>query len=507
MLLRYGEGWVAGGDTAFHTRATQSIMAAGTLVPDTDVYGNGYGYQAIHVAIMHLSGASLVDLQTFGASLLIVWIVFPAWLLYRELTQTTYAATFATVLLLIQPEFLFGIMRGTHEKFTRGLILLCLYLLIRSLRSKDRSEQFAGFVVAFYICAYAMIACNNLQATSFIFASGLSLILTLGIMRSGLFQMRLLSIAGPTMRRLAFATTICLVLAFTFMFYIYPPARSNLQTIGSMGDQTASLVLDVETTEVNNPYATINSGWADPRLYPLLSLANWLLLGGSALIWSWQTLKWFVTGKRPHDFSELLLWTFYAAFTFQGALSVVMDFSGVMASNLQHRVFPNFALVATAVIARWVFQVHDSSTSLFFNRLIRVGVTFGIGMLAVLSLWKTTSEPVLSNKWRFFQPGEFYAVEWADQHLPERNVWLGFDDRLRVSHTTSIGAERSRNFIDVIGQDGFDGSVRNVVISDVLRSQSVRFRRPLPIEMDDFITYDNGQAQLYHRYPDTPYQR
>jgi hypothetical protein len=45
------------------------------------------------------------------------------------------------------------------------------------------------------------------------------------------------------------------------------------------------------------------------------------------------------------------------------------------------------------------------------------------------------------------------------------------------------------------------------MISDVTRARSVRLGVPLPIESDSLLTYDNGQAQIYHLRPRTPYQR
>ena len=112
-----------------------------------------------------------------GGGLLLCWVVLPAWLAYREFTRSEAAATLATLILLAQPEFLFPLLRGTHEKFTRGFMFLLLFLLLRSLRA--RSERLVvGLVAAFYLCAYAMIAFNSLMASSFLVAVGLSLLLS-----------------------------------------------------------------------------------------------------------------------------------------------------------------------------------------------------------------------------------------------------------------------------------------------------------------------------------------
>jgi hypothetical protein len=51
-----------------------------------------------------------------------------------------------------------------------------------------------------------------------------------------------------------------------------------------------------------------------------------------------------------------------------------------------------------------------------------------------------------------------------------------------------------------------DPGTQDFLISGVTHSRSVRLAQPLPIEADSFLTYDNGQAQIYHRRPRTPYQ-
>ncbi len=123
FLVRRGGLW-GEGDTYAFTELAASLMRAEALTPPGGAYPHGYGYQFLLVALSAATGLNLASLQLYVSGFLTMWLVLPAWLLYRELTGTGRGATLATAILLIQPEFLFPVMRGSHEKITRGLMLL-----------------------------------------------------------------------------------------------------------------------------------------------------------------------------------------------------------------------------------------------------------------------------------------------------------------------------------------------------------------------------------------------
>src|SRR5215470_3519017 len=167
---RYGRQWAEADSTTF-INVIRPIIQEGRLVPvQGALYPNGYAYQAISAFIVGLSGIDLVTLQQIGYPLIAPLVVLPAWMLYRELTGSARGATITTILLFTQPEFLFVILRSSHEKFTRTLMLLCLYLLVRSFKLREQPWLLTKHVALFYIVTFAFIASNNLLAHSFIFA-------------------------------------------------------------------------------------------------------------------------------------------------------------------------------------------------------------------------------------------------------------------------------------------------------------------------------------------------
>lgn len=498
-LLRYGGLW-GETDTRDFTASIRAILDTGQLVPGSQypVYPNGFGYQALAMMLIVLGGIDLSTLQIYGAALLMPWMVIPAWLLYREWVGSGHGATLATAILFVQPEFLFPILRGTHEKFTRGLMLCCVYLLVRSLRSQARPARFAGLVLAFDISAFTLNTFNNLFGSSFIAAIGLALALTWLAFRITRNPIRP---PGVVFRRLLYATGTSMILAILFTTYMYPPAHHDLLVVKDIWGRLAALFLNSQTT-ASNPYAVVRISWISLPVYFAVSIADWILLFGSASIWLGQSVRWLRQGWQHLESDALLLWAFYGAFAFMCALSIVVDVSGALAGNLQQRIYPSFAMVAAPVIARWLVEWRPASQVV--RRIAYRGIWAGLGILAILSTLKATNEPLLSNKWLFYEPSEMYALNWADTNLRGDWLWVGYDERLQTAYDIRTGLKPSSVGLVL---DLSRGDVRDFLVSDVTRVRAVRLSQPLPLEADDFITFDDGQTQIYHRRPQTPFQK
>ena len=497
MVMRYGGLW-GETDTNVFATAIRVMLAEARLVPEQYVYGNGYGFPALATLLVSLTGLSVAQLQIFGGALLAIWVVIPAWLAYRELTGSIRGATLATVLILTQPEFLFPILRGSHEKFTRGLMFLAIYLLVRSILARQHTRRFASFLIAFYLTIYALITLNNLMAISFVVALGLALLLNFGVSQVIGLQNEA---STATRRRLLYAVGISLLLAFVFTFYAYPPARLSLRIVESIWDRLALLLLDVEET-ATSPYGTVATAWTTLPIYLLVSIANWLLLVLSFVLWSVQTLFWWRRRAWPEEPRALLLWSLYGAFGFLGAVSIAVDFSGALASNLQHRIFPSFGMIAAAVVADWF--VRQPALRPQAHRLAYAALAVGIAVLGVLAVAKATNEPSLSNKWMYYAPAEFVALDWSRHKYPDAPTWVEFDERLiaAIGICCNWEAEGAR-FDSFQPKPG----TRNFLISDVIRARGERLGRPLPIAGDSLRVYDNGEAGIYRLRPVTPFQR
>jgi hypothetical protein len=152
--------------------------------------------------------------------------------------------------------------------------------------------------------------------------------------------------------------------------------------------------------------------------------------------------------------------------------------------------------------AKWLVTRHPKSISL--RKWLRIGFALGIALLMVLATLKATSEPLLSNKWLFHLPGERQAILWAEQTLADRWIWTGFDERINTALLIRNVPENHKVHLD---QYDLEPGTRNLLISTVTRLRGLRLGEPMPFSADDLITYDNGQAQIYHLRPRTQFQR
>lgn len=501
FVLRYGGLW-GETDTSVLTSLIHYMVTEGTLLPEAGSYAQGYGYPVLSTFLVNVIGMDVAFFQLIFVPFLAVWLVLPAWLLYREFIGSARGATLATLLLFVQPEFLFVVLRSSHEKFTRGLMLLCFYLLVRNLHTKQRTKEFLASILAFYLSVYALITMNNLLATSFIAAVGLALLALWSLAKLKRIEIETKSILYLA-TRLQYAVGISLILALIFTFYAYEPAQSNISLLKSIGDKLVALLLDFQTHhDTGTAYGVVNVGWINLQVYLIASMADWLLLTCSLLIWLNQTIQIFRQDFIIKSNSALLLWAFYGAFALIGAISIVVDVSGALASNLQHRIFPSFGMLAAPVVAGKFISWRSKNRTR--SLLINNGIRISIAILAVLSILKATNEPLLSNYWIFTQPSELQALVWSDEYNQFVSTWTDFNERLttiyRILHDESINGNKLDAFVP-------KSDTVNFLVSNIVRFRSERWGLPLPIQSDSLRIYDNGDAQIYHRRAITPYQK
>lgn len=376
-------------------------------------------------------------------------------------------------------------------------MFLCLFMLLRSIRCHKRPRRRAGFVVSFYLLSYALISFNNLIFTSFVASLILGLLLGWLIAWIKKDQAQKLHYLQSD---LVFTTLLLSLLAFIFTFYVYSPAQTQLRVLENIWDRLALLLLQLGESS-SNPYTVVQTGWVSLPVYLLVSLANWLLLSFSMGIWLRQVYRWLRNQYSPES-NELLLWIFYCSFTILGVASIAIDISGAIAENLQHRIFPSFAMLAAPMVGKWLADGFFRNKQLV--SLTNFAVLIVIAALALLSPLKAINDPIVSNQWIFYLPSEMEAIYWSESALEGSTLWVGFDHRLSSAVVMKTGADPSG-----LGLDDFsvDMDVRNLLISDVISARSERLSQPLPFEVDSVTVYDNGQTQIHHLRPHTPFQR
>jgi hypothetical protein len=245
-----------------------------------------------------------------------------------------------------------------------------------------------------------------------------------------------------------------------------------------------------------SPYAGVLASWVSPEVYVLLSLGEYLLIGGSGLVWLWQGWKW-LRGTGPQSPGSWLLWLLYAAFAAQLAVTVLSDRSGAVASNLQYRTFTVFAAIAAAVLAQGLAQLGAFQWP-------KAAVRLAITLFAVAALLKASNEPILSNEWTFYTPAEMAGMEWTDRWQRSSVTWVGPRTRLANAYALEVGRPQQFNRW-AFAEPGPD--VRSYLVSDAIRLHSARLGVPVPTLGPHNLVYDSGNVQLYRTRAQAAFER
>lgn len=511
-IARFG-GYVMEGDATRLTLAADGIAREGAIV-NSQSYSNGYGYSALLAFLVEMTGASVQELQ-LGGSLWLSVLSLTAYLTYRELTGDVRMAALALFLLLCQCDFLFYILRSSHERTTWTFGLLVLWLWARSRRPGDAGTR-ATLIPLFYLLLWAIIANNAFFGSTLIVTFLITLLCGAGL---SLILPRLPHLrrrpAAPFERRLLYVLLSGAALLFIFTNYVYPPAISYYYTLGTIGEKVGVLLFGSEPMSeriaVSESYSFVQSAWVSRAVYLALTGFQWATVLAAAAAWLRDAIALLRHGAEALSPPRLLLWLFFLGYAAQVAMGVVSDLSGAMGSNLQVRLFTPFALVICPMAATWLAGAER--LRLLRRPIVRRALVAGgalLGAAAVsLGLLKLTNDPLVGNFWLFYTPAEQAAVDWAEDHLVDRKIWIDTwphqHDILqyRRGYSWQPANDYASGYVDLLTNDTYS----HILLSEPTIYQASRSRLPLPATADRNSVYDNGDAVLYHRRQRSPFQR
>ena len=488
FVMRYDARWIET-DTASLTRAIEVMAQEGELVTEEYRYLHGYNYQALSTAVLALTGLTTQFLQSsvypYIAGLI---VVITALAFYRLVSGDRLTAILATLFLFFQPDMLFVTMRGSHEKLDWPLMMVGGLLLYRSLRQP--LKKVIIYVLLFYVVIFAMITTNTFFASSLVVAFLISLIL--GMIVSRIIQ-KDKSLASEHLR-LVYICLSSAVLVYVFIVYLYPPALTNLHTLKTVWDQISVLLLSFEPK--TQPYDYISFGWISPQVYIGLTLFTWMLIGTSFIEWSRRAIRYL----RRQDRLDLLTgldWLLYAGFALQIGISIIVDFSGALAGNLQLRILPGFTVIAAGVLARGVHRIlRERRFGGWKESMLYALTLFMSAWFALASVFKATNEPALSNKWSFQTPAEEASIRWFDTQVNSANIWTGMDERLRETYRFLVDPFTKSD--NVYGSDNYslDLEYDYALISLLEQQRSERIEIKMPNLTGWNQIYDSGEVQI-----------
>ena len=483
FVLRPDGNW-AEADTALMTDAIRNVVRAGSLSPETGtLYPSGYGYQAVSTAILAYTGLDVRVLQQVAYPLISAAVVLPAWALFREVGGAVRVAAIGTLLLLLIPEHLFTLLRGSHERLDRTFLLVLVWFVVRRARIGKSPTQSALHTIVIVAVAYGLVATNVLFAMSVAAALTMAALASWTLWRTGAAGV-VARTAGVQLGWVALAAWLLIVI---FILVIFPPAGQTLDAVRGIPGEIGQLISGSDTAV--DPYAGIPAAWVSSEVFLLLSVGNVFVVIGSAIVWLALGLRW-LRGDEP-SLGTWTLWSLYAAFALQVAVSSVVDRTGVLGGNLQYRAFAPFATLAAGLLAIGLAQIRPRAG-------VRVAGGFALAALTIAATLKASNEPALSNKWTFYTPAEVTGLRWVDAKLGSTATWTGPDERLGAAYVIEVGVPEHANQWT---HEDPDPSVHAFVVSDIVRLQASRMGRTLPaVALQDRV-YDNGEVQIYRGEP------
>jgi hypothetical protein len=138
------------------------------------------------------------------------------------------------------------------------------------------------------------------------------------------------------------------------------------------------------------------------------------------------------------------------------------------------------------------------------DALLYGALASAIAFLGIVAVIKATNEPAVSNTWQFYSLSEKAALTWGNEYIGQHSFWVGHDQRIPAAIMICCYDE----FENLGLKTSFlQPDARDILISDVIRERAVRIGIPLPIQADSMLIYSNGNGDIYHLRPKTPFQK
>ena len=511
FVLRFGGLWSVG-DTSRLTQATANVTQTGRLIPPDgrEVYSNGFAYSALSLFLSELGAISNQTLQVQVLPFMSLILACVAFATYRIFLGKPASAMIATLFVFLQPDFLFVVFRGSHEKLTWLLVFMAFLLLAKSFTVRDRIRHLISWVMLFYLVSFSLFATNVFFASSFVLVIAVSLVA--GVVLLWISRLKLAARdssleKGRPIRRLLYITVSSLILLYLFMFAIYPPAQFMLTSLGGISNQLFVLGLDLEpASDAASLYSYVPATWVDQRVYLLLTVFTYVVLLAAVVVWIREMLSLLKARTlKSTRLPRLLLLLIFPAFLVQFAASFLVSLTGIAGQNIQLRILTPTMLVAVPLTVLGLGQLASSARTRWSRKLVVGLASIGVFAFSVFALLKSTNEPVLNNKWLFHTRPEASAGGWLLEYTASAKIWTGMDGRL----ARTLEFLYADSLPPDIGFDAWDPDMtdRYYMLSDTERLRFYRMGVPLPYTDREQRVYDAGTVEVYYRRPRTSFQK
>lgn len=501
FVLRYRGHW-GEVDSAIFTQMVGSLPDWNRIKYPNN-YSHGYAYSLWAASLSMVWNVDIAELQRWVMPLFgNVFLALFGYVAFKRWLGSAKLGLLAATSLFLVPELIFTVSRGNHEKLTATLTLLASLSFLRTFQlSKDISKWsvVASWVTVHYLIVFTLVSLNSFFGAMFVYASLISYGLASAVLWFFPAARRDLR---PVMRRFTLLATTSVMVMFIVQWYVYSSEGESSRILATILDGFGTVR---ETGEANSdPYALVQNDWVSRRVYNIVSSFRFVLLGLSFPTW-FVLLVRALTRLRKTPVERLFLLTLYGSFGMLLALGVAVDFLGLSAgSNWQVRIYTYFSSFAVPL---FVLGVHGMRTLL--SRLLpRVWVKHAFAVLMVVfivcSLLKATLDPIVSNRWIAYKVTEMRAIDFWFDNRGNDTLNVGGNMRLYFGYVMQYGwRPGTRGALET----GLSPRAPHLVRSTVNSANAVAWGMPVPaVLLDDWI-YDNGETQIVHRIPRTPFQQ
>jgi hypothetical protein len=546
FVLRYRGHW-GEVDSAIFTQMVGSLEDW-RRIKYPNSYSHGYGYSVWAASLGMTWNVPIAQLQRWVTP--IIGNVFMAtfgYAAFRRWLGSSRLGLLAATSLFLVPELVFTISRGNHEKLTATLTLLASLSLLRSFQlSKDTSkwQVTAAWVVVHYLLIFTLVSLNAFFGSMFFYASFISystVSVALWFFPKARRDLR------PTMRRFALIIATSMMVMFIVQWYIYPHESESQRILASIIDGFGAVRETGETQ--SDPYALVRNDWVSRRAYNIVSSFRFVLVGFSFFAWLALVLRAF-TRLRKTPVERLFLLALYGSFSLLLAIGVAIDFLGLSAgSNWQVRIYTYFSSFAVPLFVLGAFGLREflSRLPLYLQALVRkislavlrlipfrkrannvtlpdqpqvsiaqrsqnsptrkvVTHIFALIMVGFMgcSLLKATLDPIVSNRWIAYKVTETHAIDFWFNYRGNDTLNVGNNMRLYFGYVMQYGwRPGTRSALET----GFTPRAPHLIRSTANAANAVAWNTPVPAALLDDPIYDNGETQIIHRIPRTPFQQ
>lgn len=496
FILRYSGQWAEIDSVAF-SGIISNLQHYGSFSQDVNPknYPHGYAYPVWMASLSYLTGLPVGELMRWYTPMVgNLFLALFGFCAYRRWLGSDRLGLLAASVLFLVPELVFTVSRGNHEKITVSLTLLASLALLKSfLEIQARNwKLFASWLTVYYFISFTLSSLNVLFGSSFIVASTLTVVVAWVFLR---FRPSQWGIIRKPLERLTLRIATSWLLVLIVMWYIYPSAGDNFNLLKTAVEKLGSLFLSF--TPESNPYVQDVDPWASVLGYRLISSFRWILFGVSFLTWMLLLAPTvFRNSKAP--LTRVFLLALYGAFGFQMAVAIPVDLLGLEAgSNLQVRMYTYFVLFAAPVFVLGLTRLVGPRT--------RVLVALVMTAFGFLSVVKATLDPHISNLWLQYTRTELQAIRTWARYEESSLLYAGRTTRLNdawyMNH--GLGLPNDNNLVT----GDYNPRAYHALYSSTQEANNTAWRFRQPLLLLDNRVYDNGDAQIYHRLPRTPFQK